>query len=116
MRLFIMRGLLFAVVAAAILLLSRPALAQQPSPSKPAAPVVTVGANLKELVFDWDPVPGAHTYWLMQKIGTDPHVYFTRVGERITGGRTRASIPVAVHFQDWENLRYRVDACNTAGC
>lgn len=97
-----------------LLLAATPLFAQQVQ--KPAAPVVTASANLKELVFDWDPVPGARTYWLQQKVGTNPHVYFTRVGDRITGGRTRAAIPVSVHLQDWANIRYRVDACNTAGC
>jgi hypothetical protein len=82
--------------------------------SPPAAPSVTVGANLKELTFDWAPVPGAYTYWLLEKKNaTAP---FVRIGQRIPGSRTRAAVFVAVHLHDWMNTRYAVAACNLAGC
>src|SRR5690349_10187409 len=82
--------------------------------SRPAAPVVTAGANLTELTFDWDPVPGAHTYWLLER--QNEGEAFTRIGERIPGSRTRAAAFVAAHLFDWDSTRYAVAACNTAGC
>jgi len=82
--------------------------------SPPAAPIVTAGANLKELTFDWDPVPGAHTYWLLER--KNPGEAFTRIGDRIPGYRTRAAVFVAAHLFDWDSTRYAIAACNTAGC
>ncbi len=89
------------------------ALGQQP----PAAPVVTTSANLKEVVFDWDPVPNAYTYWLFEKL-YDPtkRTYFTPIKERIPGSQTFTLLAVSVHqFNWWKNL-YVIAACNTAGC
>src|SRR5690349_2365955 len=82
--------------------------------SPPAAPVVTAGANLKELTFDWDLVPGAHTYWLMER--QNPGEAFTPIGDRIPGYRTRATVFVAAHLFDWDSTRYAIAACNLAGC
>ena len=99
------------LLAGSLLLVHLPANAQT---SPPAAPVVTAGANLKELTFDWDPVPGAYTYWLLErKESGEP---FTRIGVRIPGSRTQAAVFVAAHLIDWDTTRYAVTACNTAGC
>lgn len=95
-----------------LLLASAPSGAQDLLP--PDAPVVTVSSNLKELVFDWERVPNAYTYWLMEK--KDASSTFTRIGERIPGGRPRAAVPLAVHLQNWPQARYLVTACNMAGC
>jgi trimeric autotransporter adhesin len=95
------------------LLLSAPLLAQQP-PGRPAAPQVTVGANLKELTFDWEPVEGAVVYRLLEKL-TD-RSYYTAVGNRIPAWRPRATHPIAVHLHNWNETRYAVQACNAAGC
>ena len=82
--------------------------------ARPPAPVVTAGANIKELTFDWEPVPGAYTYWVMEK--KDARSSFTPIGVRIPAGRPRAAAPVAVHLQNWAESRYAIAACNTAGC
>lgn len=82
--------------------------------SPPAAPVVTAGANLKEITFDWDPVPGAYTYWLMER--QNPGEAFTPIGVRIPGYRTRAAVFISAHLFDWDSTRYAVAACNLAGC
>jgi trimeric autotransporter adhesin len=89
----------------------QPVLAQT---SPPAAPVVTAGATLKEITFDWDPVPGAYTYRLYEK--TTAWAEFTPVSDRIPGSRTRAGVFVAAHLFDWTATRYAVAACNSAGC
>src|SRR5689334_9907740 len=35
------------------------------TPARPAAPQVTVGADLKQLIFEWDPVPAATQYQVL---------------------------------------------------
>jgi trimeric autotransporter adhesin len=102
----------YALRAGLLLLASSPLFAQVPA--RPAPPVITVGADLKELIFDWEPVEGAVMYRLMEKVGEGD--YFTAVGPRIPATRTRAGHPVAVHLHDWDDTRYLVQACNEAGC
>ena len=106
-----MRISAWGLLAGLLLLFHLPVHAQT---SPPAAPVVTAGANLKELTFDWDPVPGAYTYRLLER--KNPGEAFTRIGDRIPGSRTRAAVFVAAHLFDWDATRYAVAACNTAGC
>jgi hypothetical protein len=107
-----MRKAALAVLSGLALIASSSVTAQQLA--RPPAPVVTVGANIKELTFDWNPVPGAYTYWVMEK--KDARSYFTPIGVRIPAWRTRAAAPVAVHLQNWAESRYAIAACNTAGC
>ena len=90
------------------------AFAQTTRPVWPAPPQVTVGANLKELVFDWEPVPGAVVYRLLQKTTANPREYFAPITDRLR--KTRAAIPISVHQQLWNTTRYVVLACNLAGC
>jgi hypothetical protein len=101
-----MRGLiLFA--------LSLPSFAQ--SPTLPAAPVVTVGASqLKVLQFNWLAVPGATHYQLQYK--PNAALPFAPYGNPILPPRAIASVFVPVHAFDWVNARYKVSACNAAGC
>jgi hypothetical protein len=106
-----MRAPHFAFVS---LLLTLSAAADAQTVTRPPAPVLTVGAGMKELVFNWEPVPGAVIYRLMAN--TAPRGYFEPVGDRIPASRPRAAVPIAVHDHDWENRRYLVLACNTAGC
>jgi hypothetical protein len=106
-----MRHAALIAFAGTFLHLQQPVLAQT---TRPAAPVVTAGANLKEIRFDWDPVPGAYTYWLVEK--KTPWAVFTTIGERIPGSRPRAAMFVAAHLYDWGATRYAVEACNMAGC
>jgi len=80
----------------------------------PGAPVVTVGADLKMLQFDWDAVPTSSRYelWFKANDGS-PWVKYTDVA----GGRTeRVRINVSVHLLDWRAAKYRVAACNSSGC
>ncbi len=85
-----------------------------PALAAPAAPVVTVGAELKLLQFDWDAVPTSSRYelWFKSNAGT-PWVKYMD----IAGGRTeRVRINVSVHLLHWPAAKYRVAACNSAGC
>ncbi len=106
-----MRAPLFRFVG---LLLTLSAAAGAQTTTRPPPPVLTIGAGLKELIFDWEPVPGAAVYRLMAN--SAPRDYFELVGERLPASRTRAAIAVAAHDLPWETRRYLVEACNTAGC
>jgi hypothetical protein len=103
---------LFARPAFAVLMLlvTSPLLAQE----LPGKPQVTVGANLKELMFDWEPVPDAVIYRLLVKTSDNPRVYYEPLGERTY--RSQIAIPISVHLQRWLTTRYIVLACNPAGC
>jgi trimeric autotransporter adhesin len=78
----------------------------------PGTPHVTMGADLKQLIFDWEPVPGATHYRLFEDTGGG----YTRVSDDIPAWRTRARLNVAVHLQRWSSTRYKVAACNRSGC
>ncbi|HET7810802.1 MAG TPA: hypothetical protein VFL16_09505 [Steroidobacteraceae bacterium] len=79
-----------------------------------SAPVVTVGANLKQLQFDWAQVPRSNTYELWFKANDQaPWIKYTEMSPR-DGSRFR--INVSVHLLDWRVARYRVAACNPGGC
>lgn len=80
----------------------------------PSAPQVTTGAELKRLIFDWDPVPGATYYQLL--VRTWPTRPFEVIGDDITAPRTRVSLSIASHLILWDYIRYMVAACNAAGC
>jgi hypothetical protein len=100
------------VVSAALLLSAGSVMAQTSAPT--ATPQVTVGADTKLLIFDWDPVPGA-TYYQMY-VDPDGHSGFTPTGGHIAAPGTRAGVSVAVHLQHWQTALYRLAACNAAGC
>ena len=80
----------------------------------PAAPQVTTGADLKRLIFDWDPVPGATYYQLL--VRTWPTRPFEVLRDDIEAPKTRVAQPIASHLIYWEYVRYMVAACNAAGC
>jgi hypothetical protein len=70
---------------------------------------------LKQLIFDWDPVPGATYYELLMSTwsGSRP---FEVIRDDIPAPRTRVRLPIASHLIYWEHIRYMVAACNEAGC
>jgi FG-GAP repeat len=82
--------------------------------SPPAAPQVTTGADLKQLIFDWDPVPGATYYQLLEKTWTSSS--FEVVRDDIAAPKTRVRLNIASHLIHWQYVRYIVAACNAAGC
>ena len=108
-----MRSSTLTLTATLLSLAGSVALAQQ----RPAPPEVTTSANLKEIVFDWDPVPNAYTYWLFEK-AYDPtkRTFFTPIKDRIPGSQTFTLLSVAVHQFNWWRNEYIIAACNTAGC
>ncbi|MEO8017403.1 MAG: hypothetical protein ABI769_06295 [Pseudomonadota bacterium] len=109
-----MRVSILAALAAVLMPAAAPHCFAQ-SPALPAAPQVTVGAPvLKVLQFNWLPVPGATQYELYFKPNASSP--FALYGNPIQAPRTIASLTIPVHTLDWVNARYKVSACNAAGC
>ena len=105
-----MSVLRYAACCAALLASSLPVNAQV---QLPAAPQVTIGAELKYVRFDWSPVAGAAWYQLEMKVGS---AAFSPVGGQLPASVTKTRRYVAVHREDWANTRYRLTACNASGC
>lgn len=109
-----MRVSILAALAAVLMSAAAPHSFAQ-SPAVPAAPQVTVGADpLKVLQFHWLSVPGA-THYLLQ-IKPNASSPFAQHGNPIVAPRTLAGLTIPVHTLDWVNARYKVSACNAAGC
>jgi len=88
-------------------------LAAPAANAAPPAPQVTVGADIKQLIFDWDSVSGAGYYRLLYKIGGGA---YKPLIDNIPASSTQVKLSVAVHLQSWPMIRYAVAACNTSGC
>jgi trimeric autotransporter adhesin len=80
----------------------------------PTAPQVTMGADIKLLRFDWEPVAGAAYYQLRYRPGVG--AAYQPLGERIPATITQSEQSLAVHLQDWAGMRFIVAACNSDGC
>ncbi len=101
-----MRVFLMAVVAIA-------ASAQLHAQSTPAAPQVTVGAGIKAFRFDWSPAARASRYEVWHRARAS--AAFQKAAE-YPATATTANFRIAVHTFDWSGARFRVAACNSAGC
>jgi hypothetical protein len=85
----------------------------QTTTNPPAAPQVTIGAQLKALRFDWNPVPGATYYRLWKKTGTAAYV---AVDGTLPASSTSTRHYISVHREVWATTLYQLRACNAAGC
>jgi predicted secreted protein len=81
--------------------------------AKPVAPTVTVGAALKQLRFDVEPVAGASYYelWFLPNGAATWVKYMDTLA-----ADPLFRVTVSAHLLDWYNARYRVRACNSEGC
>lgn len=103
-----MGAVLISLLATALLL-----AAPESNAATPAAPSVTAGANIKQLIFDWDDTPGATYYRLLYKVGSG---VWKPLIDNLPASTTQAEVSIAVHLQSWSLLRYAVAACNPDGC
>ena len=80
----------------------------------PETPSLTAGAEIKGLRFDWEPVAGASWYELeYQAHAGAPFIqHLDDYPTSITTARHRFPL----HLYDWTGARYRLAACNDAGC
>jgi len=99
------RLLLCAVLAA-----SAPVFAQT---SIPAAPTLTASAAFKGLRFKWAPVAGATSYQLEYRAHQTGA--FNKTAS-FTASTTSTGFSFPLHLYDWTYARYRLAACNSAGC
>ena len=80
----------------------------------PGAPQVTMGADIKLLRFDWEPVAGAAYYQL--RFRPSGGAAYQPLGERLPATITQTEQALPVHLQDWTGMRFIVAACNSDGC
>src|SRR5689334_11541036 len=80
----------------------------------PPAPTLTAGAEFKGLRFDWDTVPGAT--WYQLELRAHQTGSFVQQGDDYPATATSTRFTFALHFFDWTYARYRLAACNSAGC
>ena len=100
----------FLVVGAIALGMSVPAWSQ----AIPPAPSLTAGADFKGLQFDWEPVEGATRYELEYK--ANQNASFVQRGGDLPASATSYRYRFPLHLFDWTYARYRLAACNAAGC
>jgi hypothetical protein len=82
--------------------------------SAPAAPTLTAGAEIKGLRFDWDTVPGAT--WYQFEYRAHQTGAFVQQGDDFPATATSTHFSFPLHLFDWTYARYRLAACNSAGC
>jgi hypothetical protein len=85
-----------------------------PPTPPPAAPSLVMNIALKQLHFSWPSVTGATSYRLFANAGGASG--FTQVGPDLASTVTSHHVDVPVHFHDWVNARFRLEACNAGGC
>ena len=82
--------------------------------SIPPAPTLTAGAGFKGLRFDWNSVPRATWYQFEYRAHqTGP---FVQEGDDFPATATSTRFSFPLHLFDWTYARYRIAACNSAGC
>jgi len=82
--------------------------------SAPPAPALTAGAEFKGLRFDWDTVPDATWYQLEYRAHQTGA--FVQQGDDFPATATSTHFSFPLHLFDWTYARYRLAACNSAGC
>jgi hypothetical protein len=82
--------------------------------SPPSAPTLTAGAEFKGLRLDWDSVTGATSYRLEYRAHQTGS--FVQQGSAFASTVTSARLTFPLHLFDWTYARYRLAACNSAGC
>jgi hypothetical protein len=80
----------------------------------PATPSLTVGAELKGLQFDWDPVAGATWYEVQYQANTSRE--FTQLYYDFDSSVTTWLYHFPLHLYFWTPALYRLAACNDAAC
>jgi hypothetical protein len=80
----------------------------------PAAPTLTAGAEFKGLRLDWDTVPGAT--WYQVEYRAHQTGDFVQQGDDYPATSTSTRFTFPLHLYDWTYARYRLAACNSAGC
>lgn len=80
----------------------------------PATPSLTAGADFKGLQFDWDPT--ARASWYQLELRAHRTGDFVQQGDDFPASITSTHFTLPLHLFDWTYARYRLGACNSAGC
>jgi hypothetical protein len=80
----------------------------------PPVPSLTAGPWFKGLQFDWDAVASASWYELEYQ--SNQHAAFAQLGADLPASATSSRYRFPLHLFDWTFARYRLAACNSAGC
>jgi hypothetical protein len=78
------------------------------------APKAVLSSAYRHLRFDWTAVPGATSYRVLKSATAGAP--FVQVGGDLPATARSTEIEVALMNEDWLNARYRIAACNSAGC
>lgn len=74
---------------------------------------MTAGAEFKGLRFDWEPIPGAASYQFEYRAHQNS-AWAVQLTLPASASNVRFRLPL--HLFDWTYARYRIAACNAAGC
>jgi hypothetical protein len=77
-----------------------------------AAPQLTLGVDIKQLSFSWNPVLGATHYKMM--VNTDGASGFVQLGDDLVS--VGLVINVRADEIDWNNSQYMLSACDASSC
>jgi hypothetical protein len=102
-----MKSLLIYVFIAA----SAPGFAQT---TVPATPTLHANAEFKGLQFDW--APAARASWYQLEYRAHQTGDFVQLGDDYPSSANSTHFSFPLHLYDWTYARYRLAACNTAGC
>jgi hypothetical protein len=80
----------------------------------PPTPSLTVGAEIKGLRFDWEPVAGAS--WYQFEFRANENTEWVQQGDDLDASVTSTRFRFPLHLFFWTDVRYRLAACNSAGC
>jgi len=79
----------------------------------PAKPVLTVSGGFMSLQFHWPSDTTADAFRLLaDQTGGGTFA----AGDSLSGSATSTITEITVHRFDWANARFKLEACNTAGC
>lgn len=81
--------------------------------SAPAAPTVSTTVAHKTVRLDWAAIDPSASYQVQRQVAGGAWV---DVGAALPASSTGASVAIDAHLADWATTRYRVKACNAAGC
>ncbi|MFM1988103.1 MAG: hypothetical protein RJA99_1060 [Pseudomonadota bacterium] len=79
----------------------------------PAAPSVSSTVLHKTVRLDWATIDPTATYQVQRQVAGGA---WTDLGATLPASSTGTSVAIDAHRIDWTTTRYRVKACNTAGC
>ncbi|UTF61495.1 FG-GAP repeat protein [Gilvimarinus sp. DA14] len=83
-----------------------------PEAQAPDAAQVTAEISTKQVTLSWDDVDGATEYRVYRDL--DGSSGYEPISEDIT--TSEFAYPLAAHLTDWDDVRFQVEACNSAGC